>query len=116
MTSHLHAAVWLDHHQARIFHVDREGFDEAKVRSPQRHVHRHPKGSNEAREHPDDRARFFEEVARALVDAERILVVGPSTASCNSRGTCTSTTGRSKGRSSGSRRSIIRPTRSSWPT
>lgn len=43
-------------------------------------MHRHPKGAAESREHPDDLRRFFDEVARALADAEEILVVGPSTA------------------------------------
>jgi stalled ribosome rescue protein Dom34 len=80
MTSHIHAAVWLDHQEARIFHVDLDGFDEAKIRSPHRHLHRHPKGASEAHEHPEDRSRFFNEVAQALADAEQILVVGPSTA------------------------------------
>jgi stalled ribosome rescue protein Dom34 len=80
MTSHLHAALWLDHQEARIFHVDRDGSDEAKIRSPHRHVHRHPKGPAEAHEHPEDRTHFFKEVAQALADAEQILVVGPSTA------------------------------------
>jgi len=28
MTSSLHAAVWLDHQEARVFHVGREGFDD----------------------------------------------------------------------------------------
>ena len=80
MTSPLHAAVWLDHHEARIFHVDSESFDEEKIKSPHHHVHRHPKGATEAHQHPDDQSRFFKEVERALVGAEQLLVVGPSTA------------------------------------
>jgi stalled ribosome rescue protein Dom34 len=80
MTSPLHAAVWLDHQEARIFHVDLGGFDESKVHAPHRHVHRHLKGPSEGHEHPDDQHRFFAEVAQALAGAERILVVGPSTA------------------------------------
>jgi stalled ribosome rescue protein Dom34 len=70
----------LDHHEARIFHVDREGFDEQQVRAPAHHVRRHPKAAAEPREHPDDLRRFFEEVVRAVADAEEILVVGPATA------------------------------------
>ena len=79
MTSHRNATVWLDHHEARIFHVDLAGADAAKLGTPHHHVHRHPKGS-EAHDHPEDQKRFFGEIARALSDAERILVVGPSTA------------------------------------
>ena len=44
------------------------------------HIHRHPKGAAEAHEHPDDLKRFFDEVAKALMGAEEILIVGPSTA------------------------------------
>ena len=80
MTSHLRAAVWLDHHEARIFHVDRGSFDEQAIRSPHRHVHRHPKGSTEPHEYPDDVQRFFGDIARSLADANEILIVGPSTA------------------------------------
>jgi len=80
MTSQLRAAVWLDHQEARVFHVDLGGFDEKTLASPHRHVHRHPKGSTEARQHPDDLPRFFGALAHELAGAEQVLVVGPSTA------------------------------------
>jgi hypothetical protein len=80
MASHLHAAVWLDHHDARIFPVDLESFDESKVQSPHHHIHRHPKGAGELHEHPEDEIHHFREVAHALADAQEILVMGPSTA------------------------------------
>ncbi len=56
MTSNRHVVLWIDHSEARIFHVDAEN------------------------NHPDDAHRYFREVARALEGAERVLVVGPSTA------------------------------------
>ena len=80
MTSHLQAAVWIDHQEARIFHVDAESFDESTISAPRRHVHRHPKGPTEEHHHPDDLPRFFHDVADALRDADQILVMGPSTA------------------------------------
>jgi stalled ribosome rescue protein Dom34 len=80
MTSHLRAAVWLDHHEARVFHVDLDTFDETAVRSPRAHVHRHPKGGAEVHNHPDDIKHYFQEVAKALADAGEILILGPSTA------------------------------------
>jgi stalled ribosome rescue protein Dom34 len=73
-----HTAVWIDHHEARVFHFTDDGFDESTIRVPHAHVHRHPKGSEDAKTHPDD--RFFREVAQALVGAEEVLVLGPSTA------------------------------------
>lgn len=79
MTSHRNATVWLDHQEARIFHVDLDGADASKLGEAHHHVHRHPKGTA-AHDHPDDQKRFFGEIARALDDAEQVLVVGPSTA------------------------------------
>jgi stalled ribosome rescue protein Dom34 len=79
MTAQTRAAVWIDHHEARIFHVDLASFDEQKVKAPHHHFHRHPKGSSE-HEHPDDEQRFFREVTEALRSADEIMVMGPSTA------------------------------------
>jgi stalled ribosome rescue protein Dom34 len=75
-----HAAVWLDHHEARIFHLDLDGSDESTVHAPKQHVHRHPKGPSAEHNHPDDLRQFFREVASALAGAQEILVGGPSTA------------------------------------
>jgi stalled ribosome rescue protein Dom34 len=72
--------VWLDHHEARVFHVDLDTFDEKTLHAPQHHFHRHPKGPSEPHEHPDDLKRFFHEVAQALASSTEILVLGPSTA------------------------------------
>jgi stalled ribosome rescue protein Dom34 len=75
-----HAVIWIDHNEARVFHVHPEAADETTVLAPQHHIHRHPKGRGEAREHPDDEHRFFREVARDLDGADAILIVGPSSA------------------------------------
>jgi stalled ribosome rescue protein Dom34 len=80
MSFHSGAAVWLDHHEARIYHVAEGSFDEAMVKSPHHHVHRHPRGPTEEHNHPEDQRHFFADIARALEGAEKILVVGPSTA------------------------------------
>lgn len=80
MTAPTRAAVWLDHHEARIFHVDLEGFDEQLLRAPAHHFHRHPRGPSEPHPHPDDEHHFFAGVVKGLATAEEILVLGPSTA------------------------------------
>jgi stalled ribosome rescue protein Dom34 len=79
MTSHQHAAVWLDHQEARIFHVDREGSDRAAIRAGHHHVRRHTDRTAE-RAHPHALDAFFHDVASALRDAGEVLVVGPSVA------------------------------------
>jgi stalled ribosome rescue protein Dom34 len=47
---------------------------------PRRHVYRHAKDPTEEHHLPDDLVGFFRDVAEGLRDAERILVMGPSTA------------------------------------
>ncbi len=83
-----HAVVWIDHEEARVFHVRREtvghvqpeAIDETTILSPQHRFHRHPKGRGEAKEHPDDAKEFFLEVARSLDGTDAVLIVGPSSA------------------------------------
>jgi stalled ribosome rescue protein Dom34 len=75
-----HAVVWIDHKEARIFHVHPAAADESTLLSPQHHIHRHPKGRGEPREHPDDANRFFDQVARGLDGVDAVLIVGPSSA------------------------------------
>jgi stalled ribosome rescue protein Dom34 len=77
-------AVWLDHREARVFHVRADGFSKETIEAPHRHIHRHPKGEetdkNRDKQRPDDAHRFFRELALTLADANEILIVGPSTA------------------------------------
>jgi stalled ribosome rescue protein Dom34 len=80
MTLHAGSAIWIDHHEARVFHVATGGFDESVIKAPAHHIHRHPKGPTDEHHHPDDMRHFFADVAKALESAEKILVVGPSTA------------------------------------
>ena len=77
-------AVWLDYREARIFQVRADGFTKETIEAPHRHIHRHPKGEemdkNRDKRRPDDAHRFFRELALALVEANEVLIVGPSTA------------------------------------
>ncbi len=83
-----HAVIWIDHKEARVFHVrpetvghvQPEAIDETTILSPQHLIHRHPKGRGEAKEHPDDAKRFFHDAARSLDGTDAVLIVGPSSA------------------------------------
>jgi stalled ribosome rescue protein Dom34 len=75
-----HAVIWIDHKEARVFHVRPDDTDATTVLAPQHRLHRHPKGRGEAKEHPDDVRRFFREVAGALDGVDALLIVGPSSA------------------------------------
>ena len=76
-----YVATWIDHKEARIFHIHPERIDEVTVTAPLQNIHhKHPRGAEGIKEHPDDAKRFFHEVARALEGTEEVLIVGPSTA------------------------------------
>lgn len=75
-----HAVIWIDHKEARVFHVHPETVDTTTVLAVQHHIHRHPKGHGEAREHPDDAQRFFSEAAHVLAGVDALLIVGPASA------------------------------------
>jgi stalled ribosome rescue protein Dom34 len=72
-----HAAVWIDHNEAKVFHVDAE-FEPSKIK-PHHHVKRHPTVTAE-HAHPADALHFFQEVEKALADVDEILIVGPGSA------------------------------------
>jgi len=72
-------AVWIDHNEARVFHIDGATFDERTVQAATHHVHRHPKEQlTKSRNHPADEAHFFDQVLALLTGAEAILLLGPS--------------------------------------
>ena len=76
-----HIAVWIDHKEARIFALHPENADEATITAPLHNIHhKHPRGPEGVKDHPNDAKQFFHEVARALEGAEEILIVGPGTA------------------------------------
>jgi uncharacterized protein len=65
-----HAAVWIDRHQAKVFHVDEQRFDESLIRAPNAHVRRDPAAADQ----------FNHRVAQALETAGEVLIVGPGSA------------------------------------
>jgi stalled ribosome rescue protein Dom34 len=75
--THHYATVWIDSHEAKIFHVDGAQVDAETLHAPKSHVRRHPSVTAE-RNHPADAMHFYRDVAHALHSAEEILVVGPA--------------------------------------
>lgn len=80
MTEHFHAIVWIDHHEARVFHFNMDQSDRVVVhpKHPTRNIHHkaHAIGSGHT---PEDQA-FFHEVVAALAGAGKILITGPANA------------------------------------
>jgi stalled ribosome rescue protein Dom34 len=80
VTEHYHAVVWIDHHEARVFHFSPTEVDKLVLHphNPTKHVHHKANaiGSGHAAE---DHA-FLQAVADALAGAGAILITGPANA------------------------------------
>lgn len=76
-----YVVLWIDHKEARVFHIHPDKIDSSTVSAPRHNIHhKHPRGLQAAKEHPADAKQFFDDVTLALEGAEQVLVVGPSTA------------------------------------
>ncbi len=78
MPSHFHAIVWIDHLQARIFHLGLSGTDEIVLHPhmPTRHIHH--KANSIASGHAHESEEFLNQIMTAVSDAGEILILGPS--------------------------------------
>jgi stalled ribosome rescue protein Dom34 len=78
MPTHFHAVVWLDHAQAKIFHVGLTGSDEVTLHPhlPTKHLHHKANSIGSGHAGPDK--DFLEQIAGALDDAGEILIIGPA--------------------------------------
>jgi hypothetical protein len=77
---HYHAAIWIDHREARVFHFGPADFETLALRpdEPTRHIHHKANsiGSGHATTSPD----YLREVAQSVVDAGAVLITGPANA------------------------------------
>ena len=80
MSEHFHAVVWIDHHEARIFHFDATDFDTARIRSALPHQHLHHKANAIGSGHASVEHAFLERVSQALHEAGAVLITGPASA------------------------------------
>ena len=80
MSSHYHAVIWIDHHEARVFHFGRTGVDQLVLHphNPTKHIHHKANsiGSGHAAEDQD----FFHRVAESIADSGAVLITGPANA------------------------------------
>ncbi|WP_315774693.1 MULTISPECIES: translational machinery protein [unclassified Bradyrhizobium] len=80
MPTHFHAVVWLDHSEAKVFHIGLTGADELTLHPHLQTKHLHHKANEIGSGHAAPDKNFLEEVAHALDDAGEILIIGPSSA------------------------------------
>jgi len=78
MQHHFHAVVWIDHLQARVFHLGLSGLDEVVLHPhmPTRHIHH--KANSIGSGHVHESGEFLKQVLDAVSDAGEILILGPS--------------------------------------
>lgn len=80
MAQHFHAIVWIDHHEARIFHFNATDVERDIVRPHDPNVHVHHKANTVGSGHAPIDHDFFRRVTDAIAKAGAVMIVGPSTA------------------------------------
>jgi stalled ribosome rescue protein Dom34 len=76
--SHYHAVVWLDHQQAKVFHVGAEGADAAVLRQHGSERHIHHKANSTGSGHVHENKAYLGAVTHSIADAGEILIIGPA--------------------------------------
>jgi len=77
--SHYHAVVWLDGHEAHVFHITETEAEKITVRDrkPDRHIHG---GGDRGRRHTHADQDYLHRIVEALAGAQEWLIVGPGEA------------------------------------
>jgi hypothetical protein len=78
--AHYHAAVWIDHTEARVFSLNRDSANEWWVKPHDSHVHVHHKAGKGDSGHAKPDQTYLHSVGEAIKDAGEILITGPGTA------------------------------------
>ena len=80
MSSHFHAMVWIDHHQAKVFHFNSTESECNTVHSSSPTVHLHHKANSGDSGHAPVDNNYLEQVVKTLGAAGAILITGPGSA------------------------------------
>jgi stalled ribosome rescue protein Dom34 len=77
---HFHAVVWIDHHEARVFHFSPIEVERLVLHPdhPTRHIHH--KANSIGSGHAAEDHTFLQAVAQSIADAGAILITGPANA------------------------------------
>jgi len=78
MPTHFHAIVWIDHSQAKVFHIGLSGEDEVIVHPHMPTKHLHHKANSIGSGHAAPDKEFLAQVMNAVSDAGEILIIGPA--------------------------------------
>ncbi len=75
-----HVAVWIDHNEARIFHLTPDSFTEETIKSPHAHTKLHRHTGSTTSGHSSEDQHYYHAVTQHLEGAEEVLVLGPANA------------------------------------
>src|SRR5258707_5961370 len=77
---HYHAVIWIDHHEARIFHFNPNESAELVLHpdNPTRHIHH--KANTTGSGHGAVDQNYLQAVAESVADAGAVLIAGPGSA------------------------------------
>jgi hypothetical protein len=80
MSTHYHAIIWIDHHEARVFHFGHLEADRLVLHpdNPTRHIHH--KANSIGSGHTAEDQDFLHRVAQSVADAGAVLIAGPANA------------------------------------
>ena len=78
MPTHFHAIVWIDHAQAKVFHIGLSGGDEVVLHPNMQTRHLHHKANTIGSGHVGLDKEFLAQVTNAVSDAGEILIIGPA--------------------------------------
>jgi len=77
-THHYHAVIWIDHHEARVFHFSPTEVETLVLHPdhPTRHIHH--KANSIGSGHAAEDQGYFQAVAESIADAGAVLITGPA--------------------------------------
>ncbi len=77
---HFHAVMWIDHHEARVFHFSQDDVEALVLRPdhPTRHIHH--KSNTIGSGHEVLAPEYLRAAAQSIAGAGAVLVTGPSNA------------------------------------
>ena len=80
MSDPYHVLIWIDHHEAKIYHFGALESEPSRLRSSDPHLHLHHKANTVGSGHAAVDGTFLERIAQAIAHNSAILITGPGTA------------------------------------
>ena len=77
---HFHAVIWIDHHEARVFHFSPTDVERLVLHPDHPTEHIHHKANSIGSGHASEDHAFLQAVAQSIADAGAVLVTGPANA------------------------------------